>query len=181
MNTFMYTHPLTAQHLAVLEDTLKYTVVGPIGKGLACGDVGTGAMTEWRDIVRLVVDHFALTRKPGTTPIPNPIRVPAPLTFAQQQQLGAALQGLDDPGQLELLSIVQKHAASVLSPSLDSPAGMFDLRIRSSPPTPARERQCGDLALEFDLLQLPPSTQRELFNKYVPVFDQLRLARDAKR
>lgn len=82
MNTQMYIHPLTESHLNVVSETLGYTVVGPIGKGLACGDtgkkvpsndafiyidlyngVGTGAMTEWLDIVQIVVDRFRLSRK----------------------------------------------------------------------------------------------------------------------
>ncbi|KAG7440891.1 flavoprotein [Guyanagaster necrorhizus] len=60
MNTLMYDHPLTAEHLRIVRDVVKYNVVGPIGKGLACGDVGLGAMTEWRDIVRIVVEKFHL-------------------------------------------------------------------------------------------------------------------------
>ncbi|OBZ69047.1 putative thymidylate synthase [Grifola frondosa] len=40
MNTLMYEHPLTAEHLRVLRDVIGYEVVGPIGKTLACGDVG---------------------------------------------------------------------------------------------------------------------------------------------
>lgn len=41
MNTFMYTHPLTAKQLRVLTDELGYEVVGPQGAGvLACGDTG---------------------------------------------------------------------------------------------------------------------------------------------
>ncbi|KAK0464375.1 flavoprotein [Desarmillaria tabescens] len=60
MNTLMYDHPLTAEHLRIVRDVVKYTVVGPIGKDLACGDVGLGAMTEWRDIVCIVVEKFQL-------------------------------------------------------------------------------------------------------------------------
>lgn len=60
MNTFMYEHPLTAEHLRVVRDVVRYNVVGPIGKNLACGDAGLGAMTEWRDIVRIVVEKFQL-------------------------------------------------------------------------------------------------------------------------
>ncbi|KAH8108658.1 flavoprotein [Phellopilus nigrolimitatus] len=63
MNTHMYEHPLTAQHVRTVEDVLRYEVVGPIGKGLACGDVGIGAMTEWRDIVDIVVRRFDLSRE----------------------------------------------------------------------------------------------------------------------
>jgi phosphopantothenoylcysteine decarboxylase len=40
MNTLMYEHPLTAEHLRIIREVVKYQVVGPIGKGLACGDVG---------------------------------------------------------------------------------------------------------------------------------------------
>ncbi|KAG2107932.1 flavoprotein [Suillus discolor] len=63
MNTLMYEHPLTAEHLHVVRDVVRYQVVGPIGKNLACGDVGLGAMTEWRDIVEIVVDQMKLVRK----------------------------------------------------------------------------------------------------------------------
>lgn len=62
MNTFMYEHPLTSEHLRTVQEVVRYQVVGPIGKGLACGDVGLGAMTEWRDIVQIVVDKFGLVR-----------------------------------------------------------------------------------------------------------------------
>lgn len=40
MNTLMYEHPLTAEHIRIVRDVVRYNVVGPIGKGLACGDVG---------------------------------------------------------------------------------------------------------------------------------------------
>jgi len=63
----MYEHPLTAEHLHVVRDIVRYQVVGPIGKNLACGDVGLGAMTEWRDIVKIVVDQMKLVCKDNTT------------------------------------------------------------------------------------------------------------------
>lgn len=44
MNTFMYEHPLTVEHLRIVRDVVKYNVVGPIGKALACGDVGRGSL-----------------------------------------------------------------------------------------------------------------------------------------
>ncbi|KAK7028123.1 hypothetical protein VNI00_014938 [Paramarasmius palmivorus] len=62
MNTLMYEHPLTAEHIRVVRDVIGYNVVGPIAKGLACGDVGVGAMTEWRDIVKIVVETFHLNQ-----------------------------------------------------------------------------------------------------------------------
>ncbi|EIW59354.1 flavo protein [Trametes versicolor FP-101664 SS1] len=66
MNTLMYEHPLTERHLQTIKDIIGYSVVGPIGKKLACGDVGLGAMTEWRDIVQIVVDKFGLVKKTAT-------------------------------------------------------------------------------------------------------------------
>jgi len=60
MNTLMYEHPLTDRHLCVIRDVIGYNIVGPIGKALACGDIGLGAMTEWRDIVNIVVEKFNL-------------------------------------------------------------------------------------------------------------------------
>ncbi|KAG6833458.1 hypothetical protein H0H87_006825 [Tephrocybe sp. NHM501043] len=41
MNTLMYEHPLTAEHLRIVHDVVGYNIIGPIGKSLACGDVGT--------------------------------------------------------------------------------------------------------------------------------------------
>lgn len=46
MNTLMYEHPLTAQHIRTIRDVIGYEVVGPVSKNLACGDVGVGAMVE---------------------------------------------------------------------------------------------------------------------------------------
>ncbi|KAF5382493.1 hypothetical protein D9615_003041 [Tricholomella constricta] len=63
MNTLMYEHPLTAEHMRIVRDVVRYNIVGPIGKHLACGDVGVGAMTEWRDIVKIVVELFHLAHK----------------------------------------------------------------------------------------------------------------------
>lgn len=40
MNTLMYENPLTTRHLDTVKEILKYEVHGPIGKRLACGDIG---------------------------------------------------------------------------------------------------------------------------------------------
>ena len=40
MNTLMYEHPLTAEHIETVKNVIKYNIVGPIGKNLACGDIG---------------------------------------------------------------------------------------------------------------------------------------------
>ncbi|GAA5868258.1 hypothetical protein JCM8547_002296 [Rhodosporidiobolus lusitaniae] len=63
MNTHMFSHPLTARQLKVVQEELGYKVYGPIGKKLACGDIGLGAMYEWSDIVQLVFDEYKLKRR----------------------------------------------------------------------------------------------------------------------
>ena len=67
MNTLMYEHPLTGHHILAVRDVIGYDVVGPVSKSLACGDVGVGAMVEWRDIVASVVERFTLVRDTGDT------------------------------------------------------------------------------------------------------------------
>lgn len=36
----MYSHPMTAKQLRVVQEELGYKVHGPIAKTLACGDIG---------------------------------------------------------------------------------------------------------------------------------------------
>ena len=55
MNTLMWEHPLTARHLRqVSTDARNLRIVEPITKGLACGDVGIGAMAEVDEIAARV-------------------------------------------------------------------------------------------------------------------------------
>ncbi len=55
MNTLMWEHPFTARHLRqITADNANVRIVGPIAKGLACGDVGVGAMAEVDEIVASV-------------------------------------------------------------------------------------------------------------------------------
>ncbi|CBQ70959.1 related to Phosphopantothenoylcysteine decarboxylase [Sporisorium reilianum SRZ2] len=63
MNTLMWLHPLTEVHVGTVRDVLGYEVRGPVEKRLACGDVGKGAMTEWTDVVGVVVGRFGLVRE----------------------------------------------------------------------------------------------------------------------
>ncbi len=56
MNTLMYEHPLTAVHLKTIQEVIGYEVIGPIGKGLACGDIGT--LIHSRRILLLTVYLF---------------------------------------------------------------------------------------------------------------------------
>jgi phosphopantothenoylcysteine decarboxylase len=68
MNTAMWRHPITAKQMKVLEkdwgegDDGWVTVLRPMEKELACGDVGDGAMMDWREIVRHLEDHLALQK-----------------------------------------------------------------------------------------------------------------------
>ena len=63
MNTAMWEHPVTKKQVKVLEDEWGVggrglggwvEVLRPVEKGLACGDVGSGAMREWSEIVELI-------------------------------------------------------------------------------------------------------------------------------
>lgn len=60
MNTLMYVHPVTQQHLRALEVEYGYTLINPISKMLACGDIGIGAMASVDEIVR-VIEHKCKT------------------------------------------------------------------------------------------------------------------------
>lgn len=66
MNTAMYRNPITQRNLKTLNDVMG----GPdgwveelhtISKGLACGDVGQGAMATWETIVAAIQDKLGLT------------------------------------------------------------------------------------------------------------------------
>ncbi|PNS14148.1 hypothetical protein CAC42_6661 [Sphaceloma murrayae] len=72
MNTAMWLHPVTGRQMAVLEGWGEeqggwIKLLRPIEKGLACGDVGGGAMMEWADIVHNVVAGLHLKRGPEST------------------------------------------------------------------------------------------------------------------
>jgi phosphopantothenoylcysteine synthetase/decarboxylase len=53
MNTFMWESPFTTEHLDKLRQ-LGVTVVDPVAKKLACGDVGNGAMAAPETIAAAV-------------------------------------------------------------------------------------------------------------------------------
>ncbi|RMZ78945.1 hypothetical protein DV737_g3701, partial [Chaetothyriales sp. CBS 132003] len=61
MNTAMYRHPITQKQVKILEQDWGQPpdgwvkVLRPMEKELACGDVGDGAMMDWRKIVEEVV------------------------------------------------------------------------------------------------------------------------------
>mmetsp|Transcript_89110 Transcript_89110/g.195200 ORF Transcript_89110/g.195200 Transcript_89110/m.195200 type:complete len:344 (+) Transcript_89110:205-1236(+) len=53
MNTIMWEHPITNQHIRKLE-WWGASIVEPVSKKLACGDVGSGALATVQDIVSAV-------------------------------------------------------------------------------------------------------------------------------
>lgn len=61
MNTAMWLHPVTAQQMRVLQEEWDwFEVLPPQEKSLPCGDVGTGAMREWTEIVRVIEERLGL-------------------------------------------------------------------------------------------------------------------------
>ncbi|KAI9678094.1 MAG: hypothetical protein M1817_006038 [Caeruleum heppii] len=70
MNTAMWRHPITTRQVRTLEEDWGVDgsaggwveVLRPVEKELACGDVGDGAMRDWRDIVRTIEDRLSLNR-----------------------------------------------------------------------------------------------------------------------
>ncbi|KAI8973255.1 flavoprotein [Mycotypha africana] len=56
MNTHMWDHPFTAKHLKTLNQDLGFTIVNPISKKLACGDIGIGAMAEVATISEVLIE-----------------------------------------------------------------------------------------------------------------------------
>jgi len=76
MNTAMWRHPITKRQISMLEeewgvcdnegdleDEQKegwFEVLKPMEKTLACGDVGDGAMKDWQEIVKIIVERLGL-------------------------------------------------------------------------------------------------------------------------
>lgn len=70
MNTAMWKHPITEKQIKILRDEWGWndsnpdgwvTVLHPIDKPLACGDVGTGGMMDWRKIVHIIRDYLNIS------------------------------------------------------------------------------------------------------------------------
>ncbi|SMR61150.1 unnamed protein product [Zymoseptoria tritici ST99CH_1E4] len=69
MNTAMWNHPVTSSHMAKLEGEWNVDreggwmeVLRPVEKNLACGDVGSGAMREWKEICGVVEERLGLSK-----------------------------------------------------------------------------------------------------------------------
>lgn len=67
MNTAMWKQPITKQQVKILDEDWGvknggwFEVLQPIEKELACGDVGGGAMRDWREIVAVIENRLGLT------------------------------------------------------------------------------------------------------------------------
>lgn len=62
MNTLMWDHTLTREHLHVLLHKLHFILIPPCAKTLACGDVGVGAMAEPENILEAVLEATRLAQ-----------------------------------------------------------------------------------------------------------------------
>ncbi|KAF2266633.1 flavo protein [Lojkania enalia] len=66
MNTAMWKQPITTQQVKILDEDWGvknggwFEVLQPMEKELACGDVGGGAMKDWREIVKVIEDRLGL-------------------------------------------------------------------------------------------------------------------------
>ena len=54
MNTKMWEHPATAEHIAKMKGWYDLRLVPPVERKLACGDTGVGAMADIAEIVKVI-------------------------------------------------------------------------------------------------------------------------------
>jgi phosphopantothenoylcysteine decarboxylase len=54
MNTEMWSHPATQEHIDILNRWYRLTIVNPVSKLLACGDEGIGGIAETHDIIAAI-------------------------------------------------------------------------------------------------------------------------------
>jgi phosphopantothenoylcysteine synthetase/decarboxylase len=60
MNTHMWRHPLTPRHIALLRKFLRWRVLMPMIKRLACNEIGQGAMQSIWSITAAVREALGL-------------------------------------------------------------------------------------------------------------------------
>ncbi|KAF5507199.1 Coenzyme A biosynthesis protein 3 [Colletotrichum aenigma] len=63
MNSAMHNHPITGKQLSALREWNWFEVLQPMEKTLACGDTGSGAMMDWRDIVQITEARLGLSKE----------------------------------------------------------------------------------------------------------------------
>ena len=79
MNTLMWTHPFTQQHLNVLSG-IQYQIVHPVVKTLACLDTGMGAMASVGTIVAAVGDALSQSNSGGNSNVGEEVTAAATKT-----------------------------------------------------------------------------------------------------
>lgn len=57
MNTAMWEQPAVQRNLRWLEELERHTLIAPVAKRLACGDVGVGGLAEVTDILAAIDAH----------------------------------------------------------------------------------------------------------------------------
>jgi len=76
MNVHMWRHPITKRQIRVLEEEWGvcdevadlhskegwFEVLRPQEKELVCGDVGVGAMVDWKEIVQVIEQRLGLEK-----------------------------------------------------------------------------------------------------------------------
>ncbi|KAF2127292.1 phosphopantothenoylcysteine decarboxylase [Dothidotthia symphoricarpi CBS 119687] len=66
MNTAMWHQPITTKQVKILDEEWGvknggwFEVLQPMEKELACGDIGGGAMKDWREIVQVIEERLGL-------------------------------------------------------------------------------------------------------------------------
>ncbi|KAF0322574.1 flavoprotein [Colletotrichum asianum] len=63
MNSAMHNHPITGKQLSALREWNWFEVLQPMEKTLACGDTGSGAMMDWREIVQIAEVRLGLSKE----------------------------------------------------------------------------------------------------------------------
>ncbi|KAK1848317.1 phosphopantothenoylcysteine decarboxylase [Colletotrichum chrysophilum] len=63
MNSAMHNHPITGKQLSALREWNWFEVLQPMEKTLACGDTGSGAMMDWREIVQITETRLGLSKE----------------------------------------------------------------------------------------------------------------------
>lgn len=59
----MHNHPITGKQLSALREWNWFEVLQPMEKTLACGDTGSGAMMDWREIVQITEARLGLSKE----------------------------------------------------------------------------------------------------------------------
>eukprot|EP00922_Rhytidocystis_sp_ex-Travisia-forbesii_P013939 GHVS01020787.1.p1 GENE.GHVS01020787.1~~GHVS01020787.1.p1 ORF type:complete len:233 (-),score=49.02 GHVS01020787.1:425-1123(-) len=63
MNSYMWSHPLTAPQIKILTDVLKIVVVQPVEKYLVCGDYGIGGLEKSDSVASRIIDALHKTKQ----------------------------------------------------------------------------------------------------------------------